>query len=106
MLPITFFLADKVFPVISLLEKNRLLLKFEKRSCVTPPPPPPSNVQETFPVAKSICESSLIIILAIYLSASFALAPCTGVTNFTRDGNAIISENYIVIVGEKVLLWP
>ena len=103
MLPITLFLADKVFSVISLLEKNRLLLKYEKRSFVTPPP---SNVQETFPVAKSICESSLIIILAIYLSANFALAPCTGVTNFTRDGNAIISENYIVIVGEKVLLWP
>ena len=56
MLPIMFFLADKVFPVISLLEKNRLLLKFEKRSCV----PPPKRAKETFLVAKSICESSLI----------------------------------------------
>ena len=31
---------------------------------------------------------------------------CSRVANFTRDGNTIISENYIVIVGEKVLLWP
>ena len=51
MLPIIFFLAAKVFPVISLLEKNRLLLKFEKRSCVPPPPP---NMQKMFHVAKSI----------------------------------------------------
>ena len=36
-------------------------------------------MQKTFPVAKLICESSLIIILEIYLSANFALAPCTGV---------------------------
>ena len=77
MLPIIFL----VFPVISLLEKDQLLLNAEKRSCVTPPPPPPpsSNVQKTFPVAKLICESSLIIILAIYLPANFAIAPCTGV---------------------------
>ena len=75
MLPIIFFLADKVFPVISPLERNRLLLNAEKRSCVTSP----SNVQKTFLVAKLIFESSLIIILEIYLSANFALAPCTGV---------------------------
>ena len=66
-------------------------------------------MQKTFPVAKLICESSLIIILEIYLSANFALAPCTGIAElqiFLSTGNAIISENYIVIVGEKVLLWP
>ena len=34
MLNIIFFLADKVFQVISLLEKNQLLLKFEKRSII------------------------------------------------------------------------
>ena len=66
-------------------------------------------MQKMFPVAKLICESSLIIILAIYLSANFSLARtvhwCSRVANFTRDGNAIISENYIVIVVEKVLLW-
>ena len=75
MLPIIFFLAYKVFPVISLLEKNRLLLNVEKRSCVTSP----SNVQKMFLVAKLICEASLIITLEIYLSANFALALCTGV---------------------------
>ena len=105
MLPIIFL----VFPVISLLEKNRLLLNVEKRSCVPPPSPSPSNVQKTFPVAKLICESSLYNNIGNLFVSKFC--PCTvhwrsRVANFTRDGQAIISENYIIIVGEKLLLWP
>ena len=30
---------------------------------------------------------------------------CSHVANFPRDGNAMISENYTAISGEKVLLW-
>ena len=105
MLPIIFFLADKVFPVISLLEKNRLLLNVEKRSCVTSP----SNVQKTFLVAKLICESFPYNNIGNLFVSKFCPRTvhwCSRVANFTRDGNAIISENSIVIVGEKVLLWP
>ena len=43
-------------------------------------------------------------ILAIYLSANLAIAPCSRVAIFPRDGNAIISENCIAIAGEKLLL--
>ena len=40
-------------------------------------------------------------ILAIHLSASLAIAPCSRVAIFPRDGSAIISENCIAIAGEK-----
>ena len=43
-------------------------------------------------------------ILAIYLSANFAIALCSRVAFFPCDGNAIISENFIVIAGEKLLV--
>ena len=47
------------------------------------------------------CE--LFNILAMYLSANLAIAPCSRVAIFPRDGNAIISENCIAIAGEKML---
>ena len=31
---------------------------------------------------------------------------CSRIANYHRDGNTIISANYIAIVGEKVLMWP
>ena len=41
-------------------------------------------------------------ILAIYLSANLAIAPCSRVAILPRDDNAIISENCIAIAYEKL----
>ena len=49
---VRFFLTDKVFWQFVCL-KNQLLLKCENCSCMKPP------LNKTFPVAKSICQSSL-----------------------------------------------
>ena len=41
-------------------------------------------------------------ILAIYLSANVAIAPCSRVAIFPLDCNAIIAENCIAIAGDKL----
>ena len=60
MLPLVFLLTDKVFPEISLCD-NLIIAKIKMSETFfsNPPPPPPKQAKKTFPVAKSICETSL-----------------------------------------------